>query len=295
MKIKVICKQCNEPFMVYPSRVNKRRGNRCKKCCLKGSKVKVICKQCGEPFMVYPSRVRTSEGKFCKNKKCRESRKNRIKIKCKTCGKDFETYLYLIERKNIANCDNCKKVKVKRVKVLCQQCSKEFEVIPSMIKKGGGKYCSNKECKKSRRRVRVNCKQCGKFFETKPSLLKRGGSKFCGKECFKKYNTGENSCLWRGGKSRGAYPQEWTNAFKKTIRDRDNNRCMRCGRAREEFKKALAVHHIDADKNNCNPTNLITLCEHVSGSCHGLTRGKEELFSKGFKNILTRLYGYKYE
>ena len=50
-----------------------------------------------------------------------------------------------------------------------------------------------------------------------------------------------------------------------------------------------------SDKDNCTLNNLMSLCDHVKGSCHGLTRGKEHLFAEGFRSMLKRCYGYKYE
>ena len=104
---------------------------------------------------------------------------------------------------------------------------------------------------------------------------------------------GKNSYNWQGGKSNNPYPKNWKKIAKE-IRARDNNRCMRCGKGREEFKHVLSVHHIDADKLNINPNNLISLCDHVKGSCHSLTRGKEKIYAKGFRSMLRRCHGYKY-
>ena len=50
------------------------------------------------------------------------------------------------------------------------------------------------------------------------------------------------------------------NELKKAIRERDNYRCQICGIPQEEYMRNLDVHHIDSDKFNCNPYNLITLC-----------------------------------
>ncbi len=169
------------------------------------------------------------------------------------------------------------------------------KIKPSDIKNGGGNYCSHicQEIAK-RNKVKIICEVCGKEKEIIPSIVKRGDGKYCSLKCRQIAQRGEKSHFWKGGISNNSYPRTWTKGLRNLIRDRDNNRCIRCNRAREEFKQALSIHHIDADKDNCNPQNLITLCDHVSGSCHGLTRGKEELFAKGFRNILTRLYGYEY-
>lgn len=64
------------------------------------------------------------------------------------------------------------------------------------------------------------------------------------------------------------YPKEWTKELKEDIKKRDNYTCQNCGRTEKEnfkkYKKKLSVHHIDMDKDNCEPNNLISLCT----SCH---------------------------
>ena len=114
---------------------------------------------------------------------------------------------------------------------------------------------------------------------------------YCSDECKKIVMKEGGYSIWI---AKNQYPIEWTEELRKSIRDRDNNRCMRCGRPREELKHSLSVHHIDADKNNCSLNNLISLCDGIKGSCHSLTRGKEYLFVKGFCSMLSRAYGYEY-
>lgn len=72
---------------------------------------------------------------------------------------------------------------------------------------------------------------------------------------------GEKSHLWKGGISFEPYSIEWRNELKIKIRKRDKFICQMCG------KNGLSVHHIDYNKKNCNPNNLITLCRR----CHGKT------------------------
>ncbi len=77
--------------------------------------------------------------------------------------------------------------------------------------------------------------------------------------------TGEKSWRWRGGISFEPYTPEFNNSLKRQIRERDDYTCQICGN-----NKALHVHHIDYNKNNCNPSNLITLCH----SCHAKTNNR---------------------
>ena len=74
---------------------------------------------------------------------------------------------------------------------------------------------------------------------------------------------GKLSSSYKNGNSTLPYGFEFTKAFKKLIRDRDSNRCQRCG-AKKNKDRVLEIHHIDFDKINNDPTNLITLC----GKCN---------------------------
>jgi len=58
------------------------------------------------------------------------------------------------------------------------------------------------------------------------------------------------------------YPVDWTQTLKRSIRERDHYTCQYCGELQGD--RAFDVHHIDFDKENCDPNNLVTLCQ----SCH---------------------------
>lgn len=61
------------------------------------------------------------------------------------------------------------------------------------------------------------------------------------------------------------YSWDWNETLRRAIRERDNYTCQVCGK---EYPpnggRKFHVHHIDYNKKNCNPENLITLCI----SCH---------------------------
>ena len=73
---------------------------------------------------------------------------------------------------------------------------------------------------------------------------------------------GEKCHFWQGGISFEPYSVDWTKTLKRSIRQRDNYVCQICSK-----EPATFVHHKDYNKLNCNPDNLITLCN----SCHAKT------------------------
>lgn len=77
---------------------------------------------------------------------------------------------------------------------------------------------------------------------------------------FSKAIEGENNPNWRGGITEDSYPPEWTPELRESVRTRDNRVCQLCGKTEQLNGRKLDVHHIDYNKENCHPSNLITLC-----------------------------------
>lgn len=77
----------------------------------------------------------------------------------------------------------------------------------------------------------------------------------------------EKNISWNGGTSFEPYGLEFNTELKLLIRKRDNFTCQECNQTEEQLGHKLSVHHIDYDKKNNNPENLITLCK----SCHSQT------------------------
>ena len=75
---------------------------------------------------------------------------------------------------------------------------------------------------------------------------------------------GEISNLWKGGISFNPYPIDWTDILRESIRKRDSYACQLCGVCQDELNYKLHCHHIDYDKDNLDPNNLISLCRN----CH---------------------------
>jgi len=90
------------------------------------------------------------------------------------------------------------------------------------------------------------------------------------------FKKGINNPMWRGGVSYEPYSVDWNITIKRAIRERDHYVCQLCKEPQGD--EALSVHHIDYDKKNCNPDNLIALCR----KCHAKTQINRDYWKEYF-------------
>ena len=83
-----------------------------------------------------------------------------------------------------------------------------------------------------------------------------------------KCRQGSKHWNWKGGISCESYSVDWTETLRRSIRERDHYVCQWCSNEGNE------VHHIDYNKENCDPRNLITLCF----SCHRKTNYNRKIW-----------------
>lgn len=89
---------------------------------------------------------------------------------------------------------------------------------------------------------------------------------------------GEKHPRWRGGISNDEYSNQFNKELKELIRKRDNYTCQLCGVPECECLKKLSVHHIDYNKQNGLPSNLISLC-HV---CNPKVNSNQDYWTQYF-------------
>jgi len=282
-KVTKRCEICNVEFMVNPS-VDKRGGGRfCSRGCYAqwlsvtqigenhpmwdGGGVEKVCEICKNTFLVPKSTDKRGGGKYCSRECTREAQKL-------IRGPDHPSWK-------------------PKVKCVCQICKKEFELHESSVLGGEGTCCSRKCHGEYRSKYLTGenaanyqnktstgqCVQCGKEITVRAWKVAEGRDKFCGKACYHQWFSqnvrGENHPNWLGGN--GKYPQEWTFGIKKIIRNRDDHKCRLCGLDESQQSRNLDVHHIDYDKHNLSPDNLMALCR----SCHAKTNFNREYW-EGF-------------
>jgi hypothetical protein len=130
----------------------------------------------------------------------------------------------------------------------------------------------------------IKCEQCGEKVTAPP--YREESVKFCSVECANMARVGKycgpNSPSWRGGISYFPYAHDFGSKLKERIRSRDGDMCWLCGRTRREEGKNMMVHHIDYDKMNTDPMNLISLCN----SCHSKTNFNRDYWRNRFQRIM---------
>lgn len=99
---------------------------------------------------------------------------------------------------------------------------------------------------------------------------------------------GEKNPSWKGGISFEPYSLEFNKELKKLILKRDNYQCQNsdCWRT----SKKLVPHHIDYNKENCDPFNLITLCR----SCNARANANRKYWTDFYQGTMNKEYGYSY-
>jgi hypothetical protein len=146
----------------------------------------------------------------------------------------------------------------------------------------------------------VLCDSCNKKLKRFPSHIHE--KNFCDDTCYGKWRSenfkgktnpnygnlalvGSANPNWKGGITLEEYCDVWGDKeFKQEIRSRDAGKCQNpdCRKNSDH----LVVHHIDYDKGNCNPRNLITLCI----SCNARANFNRDFWEAGYKEIIRLKY-----
>ena len=183
-------------------------------------------------------------------------RNSETKGKLSFCNRQCQGQYKHLLNSRVVNCSNCgKKIRkpnneLKIGRAFCNhKCHTEYRF---------GSHPKHKE---------VECEYCGKTFTAKTWCLNKNQQRFCSRECWGKWQVGENNPYWKGGITNpyltarnGQEYKDWRfGVFK-----RDNFTCQKCG----DSESFLNAHHIFSfekyEQYRFVVQNGITFCE----PCH---------------------------
>jgi hypothetical protein len=192
--------------------------------------------------------------------------------------------------------DNNPNWKGGKVTLRCERCLTPFDVIP--CREGTARCCSLKCWNELQllpgyavgrnrvERVTCRCRQCSEPFQVTPGVV--GRRVFCTHSCQfiwrKIRNSGDGNPNWNGGTRSEKYPAAFY-AIRSSILARDGRECA-VPMCRTDDSR-VGVHHIDFDKNNCAPGNLISACP----SCNARANFDRDLW----KGILSVFLAWRIE
>lgn len=160
-------------------------------------------------------------------------------------------------------CIDCGKILSRTRYLRCKSCKQRGKLNPMYGKKVTNKQKENLKEKLSKENSvhwkggKPKCIDCQKELST-----------YKVRRCNICKNLGKNNPRYIDGRTKNPYPLEFNAKLKKEIRNRDGNKCNRCGMTKKahyaKYNCNLDVHHIDHNKNNCKKNNLETLCKRCN-------------------------------
>lgn len=102
--------------------------------------------------------------------------------------------------------------------------------------------------------------------------------------------TGPGNPSWKGGISQDPYCISWADKeLKHYIKERDGFKCLNpeCNK----ISNKLCIHHVNYNKKDCDPKNLITVCL----SCNTKANKDRQWHISWYRAILAKRYGYIYK
>lgn len=263
----------------------------------------VLVRRANEPQKHFAKRLHC--GMECHRQTMRSRRQKRQPKTCAWCGKQYGPieHLNTVDWNKRKTCSHeCSHAMIghanstanpekahgdwRSLTKICEVCGVEFDGRESL--RGRSRFLQQKTCSRecaaiARRKftdVRKTCRTCGNEF---------GREDGENSAVFRRRQTCGKSCRYRRiAKARrdgtavfvNTYPAGWSHGYRQRIRDRDGNVCALCGNT--GGRRKLCVHHINYNRSDIAPANLITLCI----SCHGKTNFDQSMWQAFFEQMM---------
>lgn len=242
-------------------------------------KIECKCINCGKIILRYKSQVLATV--FC-SRECRSQYNKEnftLKLSCEECGKSFRKRKANVKGRHHFCSKECKgnwqKHGLKGANNPFYNKTHSEETLRRLSKKlrtirlkgeKSPRYC----------RVNVKCETCGKEFKIIPYLKARSKRHYCSIACHAKgkseYSLGENGSNYNPNlteeerlRRRTIVPRYST--FRKSVLERDGNKCVICGATENLIAHHLNSYHWDKE-NRSNPDNGVCVCSKHHSDFH---------------------------
>lgn len=217
------------------------------------------CQWCGKEFIHRACENRKFCSVACKNK---AAERNVVK-QCEHCGKTFTSKA---RRKQIFCSDEClrKHYADLRINTVCDTCGKPISYTKSTFNRSKNHYCCTECSQAAQRKTKdeLKCDYCGKSFTRFHAWSKRRDRHFCSIECrqdwFKEVSQADVS--------HGEYILE---------KDGFQHRIVAENMIGRKLLPDEVVHHIDGDRSNNSPDNLVVMTRSEHCRLHVSKRFKK--------------------
>lgn len=217
------------------------------------------CQWCGKEFIHRACENRKFCSVACKNK---AAERNVVK-QCEHCGKTFTSKA---RRKQIFCSDEClrKHYADLRINTVCDTCGKPISYVRSNFARSEKHYCCLKCSHVAQKKPKdeLKCDYCGKSFTRFQAWSKKSDVHFCSVECRRAWFAKAS----QANVSHGEYIFE---------KGEFQHRIVAEGMIGRKLLPDEVVHHIDGDRSNNSPDNLMVMTRSEHGRLHANRRFKK--------------------
>lgn len=265
---KIPCPICKKPMcprssMCWNCHLKTRATNWCSDCGKPIRKNQNRCWECHKAHIAIPETV-------CQDCK-KPLRKYGKGTRCKTCS--------LKHRHQQAKkwyCQDCKQP-VKRRRKRCPDCHRQW------LNQRGPTYKRTPETRRKTSQALKGIKPwtTGKSHSPETIIKMQDAWTEERRQTASANIRGKKNPGYIHGKKGRPWPREFNSKLRAKIRKRDHYICQLCNKPFPKRSKRIGVHHIDYDKRNNIPSNLICLCV----SCHAKTNFRRSEWQRYFQAL----------
>lgn len=189
---------------------------------------------------------------------------------CATCHRLFTSYKVTQETCSKQCAGRLKSLR-NSVECICQACGTTFRITTwDATVDGRGNYCS-RQCSGAGRRSSIDRESVLASWEQGKSARQIAASIGVSPMTLRRWLIAEG--IYETRHARGAALPFWnggTQTYREIAFKRWGKRCQHCGYDR--YESVIQVHHLDRDRENNSPENVVPLCPTCHAEAHYLTQ-----------------------